>query len=141
MSEENVDLQRRVVDAFNARDIDAFITFCDPGIEFHSAFAAVGGAVYHGHEGMRRWHSDFEDTWGKDVGVRVEAYYDLGHDVLALYVLRGRGLQSGAEVEMENALVATWREGLMTRFKVYAHREDATADLDVSLDALEPVAP
>ena len=141
MSEQNIELHRGLVEAFNARDIDAFIGFCDASIEFHSAFAAVGGAVYHGHDGLRRWHRDFEDAWGDEVGVEVDAYFDLGEDVLAFYVLHGRGRQSGAEVAMPNALVATWRDGLIVYFKVYAHREDALSDLGVSEEALEPIAP
>ena len=42
---------------------------------------------------------------------------------------------------MPNALVATWRDGLIVYFKVYAHREDALSDLGVSEEALEPIAP
>ena len=53
MSQENVELHRRAIQAFNARDIEAFIAYCDPGIEWHSTFAAVGGAIYHGHDGIR----------------------------------------------------------------------------------------
>jgi ketosteroid isomerase-like protein len=141
VSEENIELQRRVVDAFNARDIDGFIVYADPGIELHSAFAAVGGAVYRGHDGLRDWHRDFEEAWGTDVGVRVEAYFDLGDDVMAYYVLHGRGKASGVEVDMPNALVARWRDGLMVYFKVYAHREDVLVALDVVESELEPIAP
>jgi hypothetical protein len=42
---------------------------------------------------------------------------------------------------MQNAVAARWRNGLIVHFKVYAHREDALADLGVSEDALEPIAP
>jgi hypothetical protein len=46
VSEQNVVLQRRLTEAFNARDIEAFIALCDPNIELHSTFAELG-AVYH----------------------------------------------------------------------------------------------
>jgi ketosteroid isomerase-like protein len=141
MSLENVALHRRFVEAFNRRDIDSLIAFCDPGIEFHSAFAAVGGAVYHGHDELRRWHGDLQDVWGEELDVEVEAYFDLGEDVLAFYILHGRGRHSGVEVAMPNALLATWRDGLIVYFRVYAHREDALSDLGVSEDDLEPIAP
>src|SRR5688572_7850651 len=141
MSRENVERHRRFVDAFNARDIEAILAYCDPAIEFDSAFASVGGAVFHGHAGMRQWHRDFEEVWGGNVRVEVEAYFDLGERVLAFYVLHGSGRHSGAAVAMENALVARWRDGLIVHFHVYAHREDALADLGVSEDELEPIAP
>jgi ketosteroid isomerase-like protein len=138
MSLHNIELHRRVVEAFNARDIEAFIGFADPGIELHSAFAAVGGAVYHGHDGLRQWHRDFEDAWA-DVHAKEETYFDRGDDVLAFYTLRGRGRRSGVEVEMANALVATWSNGTMTHFRVFAHREDALAELGLTEDQLEAI--
>jgi ketosteroid isomerase-like protein len=141
MSRENVEGQRGVVEAFNARDIEAFIAFYDPEIEFHSAFAAVGGAVYQGHDGLRKWHRDLQDVWGDEIRIEVEAYFDLGDDVLTFYALHGRGRHSGVEVAMPNASVATWRDGLIVHFKVYAHREDALTDLGFSEDELEPIAP
>jgi ketosteroid isomerase-like protein len=141
MSHQNVDLLRRVVEAYNARDIEAFVAYCDPRIEFHSAFAAVGGAVYHGHEGMRMWHRDLEDAWGDAVRVEPETYFDLGQQTLFFYVLHGRGLHSGVEVAMPNAVVASWRDGLIVHMKGYAHREDALSDLGVSEDTLEPIGP
>ena len=140
MSMRNVELHRRVAAAFNDRDVDAFIALSDPTIELHSLFASVGGAIYHGHDGLRQWHRDFEDTWA-DVAVEVEAYFDLGDDVLAFYDLRGRGRQSGVEVRMPNALLATWRDEVMVFFKVWADREQALRDLGLTEGALEPIPP
>jgi hypothetical protein len=94
MSERNVELTRRVVEAFNARDIEAVIAYCEPSSEFHSTHAAVGG-VYHGHDGMRSWQRDFEDAWGEEIRIEPEAYFDLGQDTLFFFVLRGRRRQSG----------------------------------------------
>jgi hypothetical protein len=58
MSERNVELYRRLLEAFNARNIEAIIAYVDPSIEFHSTFAAVGAAVYHRHDGMRSHDPD-----------------------------------------------------------------------------------
>jgi hypothetical protein len=54
VSETNVERLRRIYRALNARDADALVALCDPSIEIHSVFAAVGGAVYHGHDGVRK---------------------------------------------------------------------------------------
>src|SRR4051794_3669016 len=130
MSERNVALLRHAVEAYNARDIEAFIAFCDPSIEFHAFLSGlVGGTVYHGHDGLRSWHRDLEETWGEEIRVEVEAYFDLGEQTLAFFVLRGRGQHSGAEVAMPGALVSSWRDGLMTYFKTSPRREDALSEL------------
>jgi ketosteroid isomerase-like protein len=141
MSEHNVEFMRRFNEAFNARDIGAAIACCDPNIEFHSAFATVGGAVYHGHDGLRRWQRDYEDAWGDGIRIEPEAYFDLGEETLAFNVMHGRGRHSGAEVAMPVAAVSRWRDGLMVYMKAYVHPEDALSDLGVSEEELEPIDP
>jgi ketosteroid isomerase-like protein len=141
MSEGNVEGLRRVIEAYNARDVDAFIAYCDPSGEFHAAFAVVGGGVYHGHDGMREFFRDIEDAWGKENSLEPEAYFDLGEHTLAFYLLRARGRHSGAEVATPIAHVMRWREGLIVYGKSYVQKEDALSDLGVSEDELEPIAP
>jgi hypothetical protein len=141
VSERDVELMRGWVGVFNTRDIEALIRLCASDIELHSAFAAVGGTVYHGHDGMRTWHRDLEDAWGDEIRLEYEAYFDLGEQTLGFYVYHGRGKHSGAEVAMPAAAVARWRDGLMAYTKVYLHRDDALRELDVTEDELEPIAP
>jgi ketosteroid isomerase-like protein len=141
VSEQNVELLRRAYEAFNARDIETLIAYYDPSVEFHSHFAAVGGmTVYHGHDGLRRWHRDLEDVWGDEIRLEPEAYFDLGEHTLAFGALHGRGRQSGVDVALPAAQVARWRDGRIVFFKGYADKEDALSDLGVSEEALEPIA-
>jgi ketosteroid isomerase-like protein len=141
VSEQNVDLLRRVIDAYNPRDIDALIACCDPQIELHPAFAGpVSGAIYHGHDELRTWHRDSEDAW-EELRGEPEAYFDLGDQTLAFWMLHGQGRQSGAEVAMPSAVVARSRDGLVVYLKGYADRPEALRDLGVAEDALEPIAP
>ena len=139
VSDENVERTRRVAEAFNARDIDAMLGYCDPSIEFHVTFEAVGG-VYHGHDGLRRWHRDLEEAWG-EIRLEPEAFFDLGEQTMAFSVMRARGRQSGAEVVMPAAQVARWRDGRCVYFKAYADRHDALRELGVSEVELEAIAP
>jgi ketosteroid isomerase-like protein len=141
MSERNVDLHRRTMDAYNARDIEAWIALADPQIEFHSTFAAVGGAVYHGHDGLRRYFRDIDNVWGAETRLEAEAFFDLGENTLVFQVLHGRGRNSGAQVAMPVALVVRWRNEMAVYMKGYARRLDALRDLGVSESELEPIAP
>jgi len=136
MSQENVELHRRLNAAFNERNAGALVAVCDPSIEVHSVFAAIGGAVYHGHNEVRTWLRDIEEAWSR-FRVDSEAYFDLGENTLAFVVLNGRGRQSGAEVVMPYAQVMKWRFDRCFYFKAYARRDDALSDLDLSEDALE----
>jgi ketosteroid isomerase-like protein len=142
MSQQNIEQYRRWFEAYNARDTERLIEYCDPAIELHSVFAVAGGAIYRGHEGMRKLHQDLRDVWGDEIRLDPERYFELGGErVLVFAVLRGRGGQSGVDVTMTGAHVTRWRDGLLVYAKGYARREDALRDLGVSLDDLEPIDP
>lgn len=141
MSQQNVELHRSVLEAVNGRDAEALIALCDPSIELHSVFAAVGGGVYHGHDELRTYLGDLEDALGDESHVDPEAYFDLGEQTLVVYVAHVRGKQSGAEVATPAAAVARWRDGLVTFFKAYRSKEEALEDLGISEDVLVPIAP
>ena len=141
MSQENVGLHRRIMQAYSARDLEAGIALSDPEIEIHTVFTAVGGGVYRGHDGLRRFQREFEDVWGDEFLIEPEAFFDLGEHTLVFTLVRARGRQSGAEATIPAAQVLRWRDGLCVHFKAYAHREDALRDLGVTEDALEPIDP
>jgi SnoaL-like protein len=140
VSQENVELHRRAVEAFNAHEVEALIALCAPSIEAHSVFAAVG-AVYHGFDGLRKFFRDARDAWGDEIRIEPEAYFDLGESTLAFLLLHGHGRQSGAEVTMPVAQEVRWRRGLCVYFKSHADRDDALRALDVSEEELEPIDP
>jgi ketosteroid isomerase-like protein len=141
MSKRNVELLRRWFEAFNTRDIEAAVAVCDPSGVFTSTFAVGGAAVYHAHDRMRRYFGDLAEAWGDEIRLEPEAYFDLDEHTLAFSLSRGRGRHSGAEVAMQVASVARWRDGRMVYLKGYARREEALSDLGFSQDELEPIAP
>src|SRR5260370_41432041 len=141
MCERDIELVRRIIDAYNARDVEAYIAYCNPSVEFHSAFASVGGAVYHGHDGVRKFFRDMQDAWGGVIRIEPEAYFDLGEHTLAFYALHARGRHSGADVAMPVALLARWRDGLAVYAKGNAQSEEALSPLGLSEDELEPIQP
>ena len=138
MSQQNVELHRRAVEAFNTRDVEQFIAYCDPQIELHSAVTAT---VYHGHGGVRRWYRDLADAFGDAVRLEPEAYFDLGEHTVTFHVLHGRGQHSGADLAERFAHVHRWRDGLTVYFKAYPHQRDALTDLGVSESSIEALPP
>jgi ketosteroid isomerase-like protein len=141
MFERNVELTRRVMDVRSSRAIEAIIACCDPGIEWNSTFAAVGGADYHGNDGLRRYQQDMEDAWGDDIRLEVGSYFDLGEQTLSYHMVRARGQHSRVHVAMPIAAVFRWRDDLLVYFKGYTDRAEALSNLGVSADELEPIAP
>jgi ketosteroid isomerase-like protein len=141
VSERNVELHRRFIEVFNAHDLESFMAHFDPHAEFRSVFAAVGGAVYQGHDELPNYFRDLKDAWGDEIRIEPEVYFDLGEHTLLYLLFYGRGSRSGAEVAMPVALMARWREGLIVYMRSYTDREEALRYLGVSEDELDPIEP
>src|SRR4029078_13578702 len=62
MSQENVDAVRSTFEAFQKRDLDAFLDCFDPDVEYRSLVLEVEG-TYRGREGMRRWWDGLLDVF------------------------------------------------------------------------------
>jgi hypothetical protein len=106
VSSENVERMRRFIEAFNTGEVEQYVAYFDPHGEFHSAFAAVGGEVYHGRDGMRRYHRDMQEAWGDELRMEPECYFDLDEQMLCFYTLRAHGMHSGVEVAMPIGFIA-----------------------------------
>jgi ketosteroid isomerase-like protein len=65
MSQENVEIVRQAVDAFNRRDISGLADLCDQDFEFVSVLTAVDAqaATYRGLEGWTRYFTDIDQAW------------------------------------------------------------------------------
>ena len=50
MSEENVEVVRRFIDAINRGDVDAWAAVVAPELEFQSLFVGIEGRTYRGPE-------------------------------------------------------------------------------------------
>jgi hypothetical protein len=86
-------------------------------------------ARYRGHDGLRNWNQGYEDVWGGQVHIELEAYFDLGEQTLALGVLHPRGRQRGAETTLRLAQVGRWRDGLCVYLKSYEDLDEALGSL------------
>ena len=64
MSQANVEVVKRGIDAFNRRDVDAFAEVTTVDFEMFPALARiVEGGSYRGREGIDTYFRDLGDTW------------------------------------------------------------------------------
>jgi ketosteroid isomerase-like protein len=87
MSQENVELVRRGFDAFNRRDLDAYMALMDPDVEGIPRMVAIEGD-YRGYDGIDRWWKELLDVF-PDFSIEVGEVRDLGDLTLAVTRLRG----------------------------------------------------
>jgi ketosteroid isomerase-like protein len=124
MSQENVALARKAIDALNRGDLDSLLAFLSPDVEWE-ALRDVPELrdVYRGRAEVRK---RIEELWKLAEGVvhiEIEQMKDLGGDrVFMAVVLTARG---SVPFELPNWSVIWFAEGLVTRRQVFWTREEA----------------
>jgi hypothetical protein len=63
VSEENVEIVRRLHAALNRRDIETMVAAWDEEAEFRPIMAGLEGTVYRGREGLRQWLAALFEDW------------------------------------------------------------------------------
>src|SRR2546421_934953 len=125
MSEENVELVRRLYEAFETRDNVWPFEVYGPEIEWYSGFDGLGfEQVYRGHDGVRAYWRHWLEAW-ESIEFHLDDVIDAGDQVVALIWQRNRGRASRAVIEYEYAQVWSLRNGLVTRQRSFERRQDA----------------
>jgi ketosteroid isomerase-like protein len=129
MSQENVERFREATEAFNrwaaapGSDASAFLRFVDPEIQFEPVQAALQGR-YVGLDGVRAWLADLAEHYERG-HVDYTEIRDLGSHLLAVGTLHVIGRGSGIEIAVPMAVVASLRDGRISRFKDYGDKDQA----------------
>ena len=98
MSQENLQLVRRVYDLWNRGDAVAASELFDPEVVWHGYTHLPDSGRRDGVDAVRAWVTDFAEAWG-EFGVSIERLVEVEDDaVLALVRMSGRGRDSGVEV-------------------------------------------
>ena len=121
MSQENVEMVRRIYDELALGHFWAIAPLLDPQItwDWGPDMALVEGTtVYHGPHGVETATREWLKAWE---GARVEAeeFFDAGEQVVAFVHILAQPKHGGPEVEMHSANVWTVRDGLATGMKGY----------------------
>ena len=117
MSQENVEIVRRVLDARNERDMQAVLDYAGPDIEFDlSASPGPFAGVYRGHDELLRlwkaWSEVFSEmTW------EAEEFVERGDAVVVPVRFHSRGRGSGVETTARAVHVYWLRDGKVVRYR------------------------
>ncbi len=129
MSQANVEIVRRVYDAWLAGDYETVLSTYDPDIQLNpdpEAWWVGMDEDYLGHDGVRRYLRALYEAF-EDYRPEIEQIIDVGEGrVLTLAVEHGRGRGSGAEVQAaKTAHLWTLRDGKATRIDLFLDRRRA----------------
>lgn len=130
MSAENVEVVRRLYDAVARRDTEAVLELYDSEIEWDGSrnrWSEVlpARATWKGIENLKNLFRTYYEMW-ESFDDEVEELIDAGDHVVAVVNSRGRGRESGLEVEwLGNAGLWTVRDGRIVRVVWFPTREEA----------------
>jgi hypothetical protein len=131
-------LARKGYEAFSRRDLEAALALMHPEIEAHYPPEVPDATIHRGREAVRL---DWEQTLElfEDLSIEVEKIFESGDEVVLYLHYRGKGRESGAEVEAQMAHVWTIQDGKAIRLRQYLDRAKALEDVGLSEEnATEP---
>jgi ketosteroid isomerase-like protein len=82
MSQANVEIAKRVIDAFNRREVEALLDLATADCEMTSQLLDAT-ADFQGREGVERYYGMLTESW-EDFQAVAQEYRDLGDRLLAL---------------------------------------------------------
>jgi ketosteroid isomerase-like protein len=128
VSQENVEVVRRVYDAAAGRDRATVLALYDPDVELDLSriplAALTGQGIYRGHDGLRSMFRDWYEAF-ENYEEHCEELIEAGEQVISVLTGRGRGRASGTDVEMPFFIVWTIRDGKVVRLVWFPTRTDA----------------
>ena len=133
MSQENVDLVRGLIEAYNRADFRAVAEGCDESFEFTSVMTAVEETSYRGRDALETYRADMNETWEEwDVEVLQVLAGREKDAVVAVIRLVGKGKSSGVPVDRTIGIGYWIREGKLWRMRSYLDPADALEAVGLS---------
>jgi uncharacterized protein len=128
MSQENVEVVRRMYDAWNRRDFDEAVELLAPDIEWQMPPNLPDAETWRGSDDVARGLETFLESWS-ELRVEVQELIDAGDRVVALVRYSGQAALTGLAVEGQvvDATVWTLRDGKATKVQMYAGTDEALA--------------
>jgi ketosteroid isomerase-like protein len=126
MSDSDVELVRRWVALYNARDMEGFAAVCHTDFEKHSVFAGLeGGQVFRGPADFPFGYFEAIDAAYESFTLEPLDFIDAGNAVVVVVDAHWRGRGSGAEGSSRRFIVFWSRSGKLTRDKTFSDRSAA----------------
>src|SRR2546421_7326111 len=125
MSQENVEVVRAAIDAWNRRDFGSLMSLVHEDVELHfiGGFADLVGAELRGRDAVFKFWRDFIGTVGGKF--EVETAHHAADRVVTVATIKGAGETSGAPSTIRFGQVWSLRDGKVSRMDSYYRAKEA----------------
>jgi ketosteroid isomerase-like protein len=139
VSSENVEIVRRSLERWSDGDLEGFIENVDPELEWRTSGLYPGvDAVYHGHEGFRKFWRDFHEIW-ETLSMEMREVVAVGDRVAFSFHFDATG-RDGVRAGRDQASIGTIRNGLLLRIQNYVTWDEALEALEADRQGAAPAA-
>jgi ketosteroid isomerase-like protein len=125
MSQENVEIAKRAVDAFNRGDIDEAFALLDPNVRWTTADDEPDPQTYVGHDGVGQLIASLLDIWEQGFTMKAHEFIDLGDVVVVPFTSHVQARGSGVALDAEETHVFTVDDGKIVRVREYRTKHAA----------------
>jgi ketosteroid isomerase-like protein len=130
VSQENVDVFRAYLEAWNARDLDALRELLDPDVIVRTEENWPERGPYLGREAVMRFFEQVRGAWDAEATELISDFIDVGDRVAVRYIWRGAGYGPAANLEMTH--VTTVRKGKILAIEYFWNHAEALETMGVS---------
>ena len=126
MTQGNLEIARRQIEAANRLDVDTFVALASEDVEGEdSMFWSEPTRIYRGRAELREWLNRVIEPW-ESLRFEVEEMAEAADDlVLGRAVLTGRGEGSGVETQVRGWFLYWIVDGEIIRRQVFLERDAA----------------
>jgi ketosteroid isomerase-like protein len=124
MSQENVEVTKKAIEARNDGDLDLVLSLMTEDVVIDASRRVMDPFVAAGQDEVRRALAMLDEVW-VDQRVEAEAWRDVGDAVVVAIRLTNRGRGSGVPVGARSAWLMSLRGDRVSRLVVYQTWEDA----------------
>jgi ketosteroid isomerase-like protein len=125
MSQENLDLLRRAFEYVERTgEILPEAVHPDAVWDVTTFRGAILPGTFVGVDEINEWLAEWLESF-EDWALGVEEVFDAGDRVVTIARQHGKARHGGPDVAMRFAQVWTFRDGLIARMEMYAHRNEA----------------
>lgn len=123
MSQENVEIIRRLFKAVEERDLAGVLAAYDPEVVIREAESLPYGGVYRGLEGAKQHAGGYAQTWGNLQTSAEKAtnavFLDAGDYLVVLWRQRGLAASSGRKLDLPAVSVYKMRGGKIIESQMF----------------------
>jgi ketosteroid isomerase-like protein len=125
VSEENIEVVSRLLDAWSAHDRERMAEYLHPDAVFHSAITNVVGETIKGREQIVAVFDRWEEEWSS-IYWEIDELIPAGdHHVVSLHRVIATGRASGIVSVRDLAGLLEVRDGLVVKQWIYLDRNEA----------------